>query len=179
MAVQRHPDTRIWFVKSDGEIAVLTYEPKDSVVGWSNVDIGGVVEEVCSLPSGEADDIYVVVRRTIDGSTVRYIERLASRQFDSIEDAFFVDCGLSYDGWNTGSPSGGFGQGIPVVKQHCKFDDANHEREKNRRYQDELQRDETFLSRLHRTMDCVEDADSTRGLGSAGPIRIRKGLLKL
>lgn len=75
MAVQRHPDTRIWFVKSDGEIAVLTYEPKDSVVGWSNVDIGGVVEEVCSLPSGEADDIYVVVRRTIDGSTVRYIEK--------------------------------------------------------------------------------------------------------
>lgn len=75
MAVQRHPDTRIWFVKSDGGIAVLTYEPKDAVVGWSNVDIGGVVEEVCSLPSDDADDIYVVVRRTVDGATVRYIEK--------------------------------------------------------------------------------------------------------
>jgi hypothetical protein len=40
----------------------------------------------------------VVVRRTINGATVRTVERMASRQFVDQEDAFFVDCGLTYDG---------------------------------------------------------------------------------
>jgi hypothetical protein len=38
------------------------------------------------------------VRRTVNGVTKRYIEKLADREFDEIEDAFFVDCGLTYDG---------------------------------------------------------------------------------
>ncbi|CAM6199002.1 hypothetical protein ESCOCK430B_00675 [Escherichia coli] len=55
-----------------------------------------------------------MVNRTINGQTKRYIERLSSRLFTSDEDAFFVDCGLSYDGRNTSSRtmtiSGGSGE---------------------------------------------------------------------
>jgi hypothetical protein len=43
------------------------------------------------------DPPYVVVRRTINGETVRYIERLHSRNFADVRDCFFVDSGLSYD----------------------------------------------------------------------------------
>jgi hypothetical protein len=40
----------------------------------------------------------VAVRRTIGGSTKRYVERMESRNFTDLEDAFFVDSGLTYDG---------------------------------------------------------------------------------
>ena len=52
------------------------------------------------------DVLYAVVRRTIDGRSVRNIERLQSRQFTDQADAFFVDSGLSYDGAPTSSLSG-------------------------------------------------------------------------
>jgi hypothetical protein len=44
------------------------------------------------------DMLYVVVRRTINGSTKRYVERLHTRNFATLADAFYVDCGLTYSG---------------------------------------------------------------------------------
>jgi len=45
------------------------------------------------------DDIYLVVKRTIDGSVVRYIEQLSSRFLQytpNPEQAFFVDSGITF-----------------------------------------------------------------------------------
>jgi hypothetical protein len=42
--------------------------------------------------------LYAVVRRTVGGTQLRYIERLHSRIFTAQEDAFFVDSGLTYRG---------------------------------------------------------------------------------
>jgi hypothetical protein len=39
-----------------------------------------------------------VIRRTINGNSVRYVERMASRQFTDQADAFFVDAGATYSG---------------------------------------------------------------------------------
>jgi hypothetical protein len=50
------------------------------------------------VPEGDEDRVYIVVKRTIDGDEVRYIERLHSRYFAALEDAVFVDSALSYDG---------------------------------------------------------------------------------
>lgn len=76
MAVQRQPDTRIWFVKSDGTMAMLVYERSDDVVGWSRFETDGTIESVCVLPSSTDDNVYVVVNRTIQGQTKRYVEKL-------------------------------------------------------------------------------------------------------
>ena len=67
-----------------------------------------VVESIATLPtdSGE-DELYMIVKRTIDGSTKRYVEQL--KVFDFGADttaAFFVDSGLSYSGSATSSLSG-------------------------------------------------------------------------
>jgi len=43
------------------------------------------------------------VRRTINGSVVRYIEKMTTRQINNIVDSTFMDSHLSYDGRNTGS----------------------------------------------------------------------------
>ena len=88
-----------WFVSSDGGLLGLTYIPEQQVYAWHRHDTdGGVFESVCSVPEGNEDAVYFVVKRTIDGNDVRYIERLANRFYGDIEDAFFVDCGLTYDG---------------------------------------------------------------------------------
>jgi hypothetical protein len=72
--------------------------PDQQVFGWHQHTTDGTIESVAVIPEDSEDVLYVVVARTIDGRTVRYIERLKSRFFDEAADAFFVDSGLTYDG---------------------------------------------------------------------------------
>ncbi len=100
LAYARRPNTVIWMVRDDGALVGLTYMKTQQVVGWHWHDTDGAFESVCAIREGNEDAVYAIVRRTVNGAAVRYVERFASRRFDAIEDAFFVDCGLSYDGRN-------------------------------------------------------------------------------
>lgn len=102
-AYAQAPDSLAWTVLSDGTLAALTYLREHEVWGWSRHDTDGTFESVCSVAEGTEDATYFVVKRTINGTTKRYIERLHTRVFTAVEDAFFVDSGLSYDGTHTGS----------------------------------------------------------------------------
>jgi hypothetical protein len=78
LAVQRQPDTRIHCIRSDGTVALLVIDKNEDVTAWCEIDTLGEVEDVVVLPaqSGVTDDyIYYVVKRTIDGATVRYLEK--------------------------------------------------------------------------------------------------------
>ncbi|NNJ73984.1 MAG: hypothetical protein HKP56_02385 [Anderseniella sp.] len=77
LAVQRQPDTRIWFVLNDGTCAMLTYERSEDVLSWFTFQTDGLIEDVAVLPNVEDDDVFMVVARTVDGKTRRYVERLA------------------------------------------------------------------------------------------------------
>lgn len=94
------PNSIIWAARSDGKLLGLTYMRDHEVWGWHRHDTDGSVEQVCVVPEGLEDRVYLVVRRTIGGQTKRYVERMASRSFADQEDAYFIDSGLSYDGWN-------------------------------------------------------------------------------
>lgn len=60
----------------------------------------------------DEDSVYLVVKRTIDGATQRYIEYFTTFDFGTeIENAYFVDCGLSYSGSATASISSGLAHG--------------------------------------------------------------------
>ena len=100
VAYQKIPDSIVWYVRDDGILLGLTYNPTQQLVGWHWHDTDGFVESIACIPEGQEDALYMVVRRTINGVQKRYIERMASRQIESIEDAFFVDSGLTYDGRN-------------------------------------------------------------------------------
>ena len=102
-AYQETPFSTVWMVRDDGALLGLTYLPDQEVVGWHRHDTDGIFESVCCIPEGKEDSVYVVVRREINGVQKRYIERFASRLFTEIEDAFFVDCGLTYDGRAVGA----------------------------------------------------------------------------
>lgn len=78
MEVQRHPDTRIWFLLTTGEVRVLTLEIEEEVTAWSRITMSnGEIEDMAVLPSEGEDRVFALVKRTIDGSVVRYIEELA------------------------------------------------------------------------------------------------------
>lgn len=77
LTVQRQPDTRVHCVRSDGKVAVMVFDPLESVKCWTMVETDGVVEDVIVLPGVEEDRVYYLVKRTIDGNTVRYLEKWA------------------------------------------------------------------------------------------------------
>ena len=98
-AYQQCPDTTIWMVRSDGTLLGMTYMREQQVSGWHRHDtVNGAYESLAVVSEGNEDVLYVAVARTINGTTIRFIERFDTRVVTDIRDAFFVDCGLSYDG---------------------------------------------------------------------------------
>lgn len=96
------PHSIVWVVMSDGGLLGLTYLRDHEVWGWHKHDTDGSFEDVCVVPEGAEDAVYVIVKRTINGATKRYVERFSSREYTDIAvDATFMDSFLSYDGRNT------------------------------------------------------------------------------
>lgn len=107
LAFSRGPTPLAWSVRDDGSLLGLTYLPEQKVRAWHrHVTVNGVFESVCCVTEGNEDVLYAVVRREIDGATVRYIERLNTQILGEPEDAFFVDCGATYAGPPTQTISG-------------------------------------------------------------------------
>jgi hypothetical protein len=101
MAYSKAPQPLLWFISTSGNLIGLTYVPDQQVGAWHWHDTDGTFESCAVVAEGKEDVLYVVVKRHINGSDVRYVERMHTRQFASIEDCFFVDCGATYDGANT------------------------------------------------------------------------------
>ncbi len=93
------PNSIVWVVLDDGSLVSLTYMKEHEVWAWTlHESAGCVFEDVAVISEGNEDVPYFLVRRVINGASKRYIERLHTRVFASVSDAFFVDCGLSYVG---------------------------------------------------------------------------------
>ena len=74
VAVQRQPDTMIHCVRSDGKVAVMVSDFTEEVSCWLLFETNGFVEDVYVQPGSIEDTVTYTVRRTINGSTVRYRE---------------------------------------------------------------------------------------------------------
>jgi hypothetical protein len=107
-AIQQAPFP-VWYgLRDDGIIIAFTYMPEQEVYAWWQIELpGGVIESLCVVPEGDTDSLYVAVRREIDGSTVRYIERIEQHTtFETLADSFFVDAGITYEGEATTTITG-------------------------------------------------------------------------
>jgi hypothetical protein len=114
-AYQQEPDGVIWAVRADGSLIGVTYRREEEVVAWHKHVIGGefdggqaIVESIATLPSDTGEDeLYMIVKRTINGVTKRYVELMRPFDFGGVTTgAFFVDSGLRYDGSAIGSLKG-------------------------------------------------------------------------
>jgi hypothetical protein len=120
MAFQQEPDNVVWCVLENGKFVGMTYRREEQVIAWHEHLLGGestvnsvdydygFVESVATIPGDlNEDDIYIVVNRTVNGSTKRYIEYFSEFDFGTdIKDAHFMDCGLTYEGSEVTSVSG-------------------------------------------------------------------------
>lgn len=113
LAYQDEPQSTVWMVRDDGVLVAMAYERESDQnfrLGWSRHILGGKsdtagnaakVESVAVLPSSDGlrEDLWLVVIRRINGVTRRYVEYLTRLFDDEVEqkDAFFVDCGATYD----------------------------------------------------------------------------------
>lgn len=101
-AFQRSPDAILWMVRSDGQLVSLTYEREQQVCGSSRQITSGTVESVATIGSttGE-DEVWLLVNRTINGSTVRYVERFKTGMRLALDTAdksswWYVDAGKTF-----------------------------------------------------------------------------------
>jgi hypothetical protein len=108
---QQDPQSLVWGVRNDGRMAGFTYEREQQVTAWHRHELGGVgdssdgipkVKSVCSVPNidGTRDELWMTVQRYIDSGTVHYVEYMGKLwdDDDEQENAFFLDCGATYDG---------------------------------------------------------------------------------
>lgn len=96
-AFQQSPGSNVWMVRDDGTLLCLTYMKEQNVFAWSRHVTDGRVVSLTVINGDEGDVVMLVVEREVDGQAHYFLERLADRfrDADRIEDAFFVDCGLT------------------------------------------------------------------------------------
>lgn len=119
VAYQGEPYSILWCALSNGKLAGFTYDKDQDVTGWHRQPVGGngIVESVAvsPAPDGSRDEVWMIVRRTINGVTKRYVEFMEKPWESADEDGtggddptapFYVDCGLTYNGVATTAISG-------------------------------------------------------------------------
>lgn len=108
LAYAARPNKIIWVVRDDGLLLGVTYlrslDPSQgSISAWHQHTTDGLFEDVCVVPEGTEDAVYVLVNRTIGGAVQRTVERFATRLVPDARLGVFLDSALSYDGRNTGA----------------------------------------------------------------------------
>jgi len=108
MAYQEEPLAIIWCVRNDGELIALTYQREQEVVAWHRHIFGGVFgsskavcESVAVIPTEDSEyELYMIIKRTINGATTRYVEYLNTFNFDQTDNTSFnfLDSQLNYSG---------------------------------------------------------------------------------
>ena len=108
LSYQQEPNQIIWGVRADGQLVGLTYQREQQVVAWHRHIFGGafgsgnaVCESVATIPTDNSEyQTWVIVKRTINGSTKRYVEFIHNYDFDETDDTSFnfLDSQLEYSG---------------------------------------------------------------------------------
>ena len=125
MAWVQEPDALLWCAHADGKLRAFTFQHEQTVYAWGRHPLGGysdagataapIVESVIAIPApdGTQNELWMIVKRYIDGGTKRYIEYMRPRWVPTsddytpaLEDAVMSDSGLTYDGAATTSVSG-------------------------------------------------------------------------
>ena len=99
-AYARDPHGIVWCVRADGVLLAFTYLKEHDVYAWSRHATDGWVESVAAIQEADETALYLAVKRTVNGQTVRYVERMAGRGFQDVQASWCVDCGIRHDGWN-------------------------------------------------------------------------------
>ena len=87
MCFQSQPDPIVWCWTEDGLLLSLTFEVDQGVIAWARHPTAGAVESAALIYGDDfgGDELWLSTRRTINGATVRYIERMDSDWLAKLE----------------------------------------------------------------------------------------------
>ena len=88
----------LWGLRSDGDLLGLTYLKDQEVVGWHHHVTEGDFEAITSIPGATEDEVWVIVKRNIEGVDYRYVERFAVQFDGTLANATNSDSYLTYNG---------------------------------------------------------------------------------
>ena len=103
-AFQRQRYPTFHGVRTDGQVASLTYEASQDVKAWHRMVTDGAIESISVTPRPDEEDrVAYIVNRTINGSTVRHVEFKALDQYRTLQDSdlpnmWYVDDGMKFEG---------------------------------------------------------------------------------
>ena len=101
--VQRNPDKRFHCLRTDGTVVILILDEAEDVKCLVEVETDGQVEDILVMPGTVEDTVYYWVKRTVDGQTVRYMERWAMEAdchggtFNQLAHSFVIYDGAATD----------------------------------------------------------------------------------
>lgn len=100
----KSPTPIVWAVSSDGSLLGLSFVPEQQVYAWhTHTTENGTFESCAVIDEGDDSICYVIVSRTIDGSTKRYVEAMASRYYANLSEYVGLDSNICYSGSSTDS----------------------------------------------------------------------------
>lgn len=104
MTYQQIPNSIVWCVRDDGLLLGLTYIKEQDIYAWhQHTTAGGKFVSVCNIGGSTEDKLYAVIER----GGQYYVEIMESRDKSAnVEDQFFVDSGITYEGEPTDEISG-------------------------------------------------------------------------
>jgi hypothetical protein len=115
MALQQEPDPIVWISLNNGRLISVTFDRELDIIAWNRHPTDGAVESIASMPTGDTEQLWAVVRRKLgDGTIKRYIERFQPDWYpvydqplpdpdefpvadDPFNWGFQLDCALSQD----------------------------------------------------------------------------------
>ncbi|HJR17472.1 MAG TPA: hypothetical protein VJ808_11510, partial [Gemmatimonadales bacterium] len=112
LAFSQAPIQTVWALLTNGTLAGFTFDKEQKVIAWHHHTIAGAganVVDIAVIQHDTQNQLWMLVERTIDGNTVQYVEFMEEpfdAQLHTIEEAFFLDGALTYDGVPTTTVSG-------------------------------------------------------------------------
>lgn len=110
ISYSRNPNRVMWVRMLNGDLYTTTYDKGQNITGWSQQVLGGTdvkVEQVTVLPAQDQDEVWLLVSRTINGVTHRYIEYMTKFHTDiNPDECKFLDCHIGYTGVPTDNFTG-------------------------------------------------------------------------
>lgn len=90
----QNPFNLVVAVRSDGTLLIFTLVKEQDVYAWTSHQTKGLFLDLEVVEENGLATVYLMVKRFINGRWTKFIERLASRNFTHVEQAWCVDCGV-------------------------------------------------------------------------------------
>jgi hypothetical protein len=76
LAFQQEPEPILWAWLKNGRLISCSFDRELEMIAFNRHEVGGAVESVAVIPAGDSEQVWLIIRRVVNGAVKRFIERL-------------------------------------------------------------------------------------------------------